>query len=339
MIEPGSLRKPYLLFMGDVSLAEDAKTALGIAHWRPEWCVGQLRLPGCAADAGLPDLSVAEAAARGAGTLVVGVAPQGGQLDPAWVSILEEALAAGLDVAAGLHVRLADHPRVREAADRAGRRVHDIRHPRRSFGAAVPRRRTGRRILTVGTDCAVGKKYTALALHREMSARGFDVSFRATGQTGMFIAESGVAIDAVVADFIAGAAEWLTPDAPPTHWDVIEGQGALCHPVYAGVTLGLVHGSQPDGIVLCHKAGNTHLMDWPDVPLPELEAYAEHYLWAARVVNPDVRLLGVSLNTSAVEADDRPRVMREMERRFGLPCVDPVRTGTGPIVDRLAGLP
>src|SRR6185503_8511421 len=167
---------------------------------------------------------------------------------------------------------------------------------------ASGRRRTGRRLLTVGTDCAVGKKYTALALARELRARGVDATFRATGQTGILIAGSGIPIDAVVSDFVAGAAETLSPDAAPDHWDVVEGQGSLFHPAYAGVTLGLVHGTQPDLLVLCHEASRREIDDYPDHPIPLLAEALRRYREAAALTNPGVEWLGVSLNTGGLAA-------------------------------------
>ncbi|WP_223567730.1 DUF1611 domain-containing protein [Agrobacterium tumefaciens] len=335
MFKVGSIKKPYLLFLGDVSLAEEAKTSLGIAQWRPEWCVGQLRLNGCVADAGLPDLTVEEAIQRGAKTLIVGVAPSGKTIEDAWLTTIAAALRSGLDVAAGLHVQLNHISALQQAAIHSGASIFDIRYSKQEFSSAVPRRRTGNRLLTVGTDCAVGKKYTALAIHQEMRDRGIDASFRATGQTGMFIAESGVAIDSVTADFIAGAAEWLSPDASEDHWDVVEGQGALRHPAFAGVTLGLIHGTQPDYIVMCHKAQNSRLMAWPDVEIPPIDEYIKLYIEAARLTNPDVQLLGMSFNTSEMDGDQREKFLFSAQEEFGVPCVDPIATGVAPLVKLL----
>ena len=327
---------PYLLFLGDAADLLWAKTASGIAHWRPERCLGQMSLAGCGADLGLEEMGVRDAAARGARTFVIGVAPHGGALPEAWVSTLVAAVKAGLDVASGLHSRIADVPAVAEAARAHGRRLFDVRHPTRSFAPGTPHRRSGRRLLTVGTDCCVGKMFAALALEREMRARGFKVDFRATGQSGILIAGDGVSIDAVVSDFISGAAEWLSPPNDPDHWDLVEGQGSLFHASYAGVSLGLLHGSQPDALVLCHDAARTHNDDFREVPLPGLEECAEANLAAARVVNPDVRLAGVALNTSALEADAAAEALTDASARLGVPACDPVATGVGAIVDALA---
>lgn len=325
----------YLLFLGDVRDPLDAKTALGLAHWAPERCLGQWRLPGCVVDAGLPDLDFAAARAAGARTLVIGVAPFGGAIAPAWVPPLLDAMAAGLNIASGMHTRLESLPAIAEAAARHGVRLFNVREPGRRFPVASGRRRSGRRVLMVGTDCAVGKKYTALALARDLAAAGVPASFRATGQTGILIAGDGVPIDAVVADFVAGAAEMLSPDNAPDHWDVIEGQGSLFHPAYAGVALGLLHGSQPDALVLCHAAGRSHIDGYPDYPLPGLADCIAANLAMARLTNPQVRCIGVSLNTSGLPAAGRAAALAAVSAELGLPCVDPIATGTAALVERL----
>lgn len=329
---------PYLIFLGDVRNPLDAKTGRGLVDWRPERCLAQLRLPGCSVDLGLPEMGVAEAQAAGARSLVVGVANTGGRIDPAWLVPLVAAAAAGLDVVSGLHQRLAELPELAAAARTGGARLVDVRVPPREFPVATGRRRSGRRLLTVGTDCAVGKKYTALCLERALSARGVDVTFRATGQTGILIAGDGVAIDAVVADFVAGAAEWLSPDAAPDHWDVIEGQGSLFHPGYAGVSLSLLHGSQPDALVVCHDAARTTIDDYPDFPLPDLPTCIERHLEMGRLTNPQVRCVGLSVNTSGLPAGERRRWLAAQAEATGLPCVDPMDPrggGVEPIVDHL----
>ena len=332
------IARPYLLFVGDAPGRLDAKTALGLLDWRREWCAGQLRFPGCPVDLGLPELSPAEAARRGVRTLVVGVAPVGGRMSDAWEQAFLGALEAGLDVAAGLHDRLNGRPRLVAAAARRGRTLHDIRQP--PAGLVLPvgsgARRPGRRLLTVGTDCAIGKKYTALALEREMRTRGWQADFRATGQTGVLISGGGLALDAVVADFVAGAAELLAPANSPDHWDLIEGQGSLYHPGYAGVSLGLLHGAQPHAIVLCHDPRRTHIDGYPDFPLPALAACIGRNLELARLTSPEVCCVGVSLNTGGMSAAERAAARRAAEAECSVPCVDPLADGTGPIVDFIA---
>jgi uncharacterized NAD-dependent epimerase/dehydratase family protein len=329
------IKKPYVLFLGDVADQLAAKTADGVADWRPDWCLGQVRLPGCNADCGLPDLSVPEAAAKGGGTLVVGVVNQGGFLPDHWIASVVEAIEAGMDVASGLHSRLASFPAVKAAADKHGAALHDLRHPTRDFGTGKGLKRTGKRALTVGMDCSIGKKYTALAIARELEQRGLKSNFRATGQTGVLIAERGIAIDAIVSDFIAGAAEWLSPDNDADHWDVVEGQGSLFHAAYAGVTLGLMHGSQPDALILCHEPTRTHMRGLPHMPIPNMADVFEPYLTLARLTNPAAKFVGISVNTSQLSAADGDLVMQGIEDQFGLPTVDPIRQGPGRIVDHM----
>jgi uncharacterized NAD-dependent epimerase/dehydratase family protein len=225
-----------------------------------------------------------------------------------------------------MHRPLEGVPGLADAARKRGVALVNVRLPRHAFPAATGRRRSGKRLLTVGTDCALGKKYTALALTEAMRARGIAADFRATGQTGILIAGGGVALDAVVADFAAGAAETLSPDAAPDHWDVIEGQGSLFHPAYAGVTLALVHGSQPDVMILCHDPTRPNIHGFPDFPIPDLQTAATRYLEAARLTNRGARLGGVSLNTSMLDAAKRARVIAETQNELGVPCFDPLQT-------------
>src|SRR5712671_1166722 len=266
-----TLRTPYLLFIGDAPDQLAAKTAVVIACWRPEICLGQLRLPGCKADLGLPDMTIEEAATAGVRTVIVGTTNRGGVLGDGWEGLLVRAMELGMDLASGLHHRLADIPALREAASRLGRQIADVRHPTREFAVGNGVKRPGKRLLTVGTDCSIGKMFTALALERAMRGRGLKADFRATGQTGIFLAGDGVSIDAVVSDFVSGAVEWLSPANDPDHWDLIEGQGSLFHASYAGVSLGLLHGAQPDVLVLCHEPTRTHMRGLPHYPLPGLK--------------------------------------------------------------------
>jgi uncharacterized NAD-dependent epimerase/dehydratase family protein len=330
-----TIREPYLLFLGDAADQLAAKTAQGVAHWRPEKCVGQLRLANCNADLGLPDMTLEQAAAAGVKTVVIGVANRGGVISAAWTDVLERALGLGFDLAAGLHNRLADVPRLADAAARHGRRLLDVRHPTQSFEVGNGRKRRGKRLLAVGTDCSVGKMYTTLALERDMLAQGMKADFRATGQTGILIAGSGVSIDAVVSDFISGAVEWLSPDNDPDHWDLIEGQGSLFHASFAGVSLGLLHGAQADALVLCHEPTRRHMRGLPEYPLPDLKACVETNLAAARLTNPAARFVGVSVNTSAMPAGEAEPFLRHIERELDLPAVDAFKNGTGPILARL----
>ena len=326
---------PYLLFLGDAPDLLAAKVALGIREWRPEHAVGQIRLPGCEVDLGVPDLSLEEAWERGARTVVVGVANRGGVIAESWVEALRGAPALGYDLAAGLHRRLADVPELAAAAREHGRALHDVRVPSRRYPIAEGRPRAGKRCLAVGTDCSVGKMYTAMAMEAEMRARGMSVTFRATGQTGILVAGEGVPLDAVVADFMAGAVEWLSPENEPDHWDLIEGQGALHHVSYSGVTLALIHGGRPDALILAHEPTRTHMRGLPHFPIPPLEAVRDLALELARIANPDCAVTGVSVNTRALGEAEARAACREIEGRLGLPATDPVRFGAGPLVDAL----
>jgi uncharacterized NAD-dependent epimerase/dehydratase family protein len=231
-------------------------------------------------------------------------------------------------------MRLGDVPAIREAAARKGVALHDVRHPTRSFATGKGVKRPGLRLLTVGTDCSVGKKYTALALEAEMRGRGLDADFRATGQTGVFISGRGVAIDAVVADFIAGATEWLAPDAAPGHWDVIEGQGSLFHPSFAGVTLGLLHGAQPDAFVVCHEPTRTTMRGVRHA-LPSIAEVIDLTIACGRLTNPAIRCVGIAVNTAALGEEEARALLEATGAAHALPAVDPVRFGVGPVVDRL----
>jgi uncharacterized NAD-dependent epimerase/dehydratase family protein len=326
---------PSLLFLGDVSNPLDAKTAMGLRDWRPEGCVGQCRLPGCAVDLGLPDMSFSEAVAAGAHSVVIGVAPSGGALKAEWVSVLAEALRSGLSLVSGLHRKLSEESELVKAAAASGQQLIDIRVPPASISIATGRQRSGKRLLMVGTDCCVGKKYSALSLHKALQGRGIAATFRATGQTGILISGEGIPMDAVVSDFLSGAAEMLTPDAASDHWDVIEGQGSLFHPAYAAVTLGLLHGSQPDAMVLCHGSGRTVIDEYEDYPVPDLRECVAQYEQAARVTNRQSSIVGISLNTRGLNATQALSACRDASILTGLPCVDPMRHALDSIIDAL----
>jgi uncharacterized NAD-dependent epimerase/dehydratase family protein len=330
------IKAPYLLFLGEAPDALAAKTSIGVAQWRIEKCLGQLRLPGCKADAGVPDMAPAEAAKKGAKTLIVGVVNRGGTISPAWTKVLLEALAAGLDLASGLHNRLSDVPAIAAAAKKHRRQLFDVRHPTRDFPIATGAKRSGKRVLTVGTDCSIGKMYTSLALEKEMRAQGMKATFRATGQTGILIAGAGWSIDAIVSDFVAGAVETLSPAGPADRWDVIEGQGSLFHPSYAGVTLALIHGAQPDALVMCHEPGRPHMRGLPHYKLPKIEDCIALNVAHARLTNPKAKCVGVSLNTSKLAPRAAERALKALADRLGLPVCDPSRTGVAALAKRLA---
>ena len=329
------LQRPYLLFLGDAPDQLAAKTAAGVAHWRPDWCTGQLRLPDCNADLGLPEQSLTEAYTAGARTLIVGVANRGGTVSDLWRDTLLQAVGLGYDIASGLHKPLGDIPGLAAAAAEAGVQLIDARFPDRAFPIASGIKRPGKRLLTVGTDCSVGKMFTALVIEREMQSRQMPCTFRATGQTGIFIAGEGVSVDAVVADFIAGATETLAPPNDPEHWDLVEGQGSLFHASYAGVSLGLMHGAQPDALVLCHDPNRAHMRGLPEYALPQLSDCIRLNEECGRLTNPACRTIGVAVNTSHLQENEAQALLQEIENETRLPTVDPVRQGAARLVDAL----
>jgi uncharacterized NAD-dependent epimerase/dehydratase family protein len=322
------LPQPHLLFLGDVAEPGFAKTAFGLRDWARDRCVGEYALPGARVSLGLPRLDPRAAAEQGARSMVIGVANVGGHIPPNWYGALLEALDAGLDLVSGMHMRLASLPGLQAAADRNSRRLIDVRTPPAGIPVASGLKRSGLRILTVGTDCALGKKYTALAITRGLQARKIQATFRATGQTGIMIAGEGMPLDSVVADFIAGAAEVLSPAAPANHIDVIEGQGSIFHPSYAGVSLGLLHGSQPDRFIVCHEPGRTHVLGHAEFPLPSIEQVIEQTIALGRLTNPGIRCAGISLNTSKLDEAEAQREIDRVGARLSLPVADPMRGGT-----------
>jgi len=329
------INKPYVLFLGDAADTLAIKTAAGLLQWCAEDCVGQLRLPSCQTQLESPELSLEQALERGAKTLVIGVANRGGIIPDSWLEILNRALILGLDIASGLHSRLTDIPSLRNNAADHGGRLIETRHPEGPLTVANGQPRDGLRLLTVGTDCAVGKMYAALAIHRTLQNQGVNADFRATGQTGILIAGEGIAVDAVIADFIAGAAEALSPVAASNHWDIIEGQGSLFHPSFAGVSLGLLHGSQPDWLVLCHEPVRTHMRGLPGQAMPAIKTCMNTTLQAAQWVNPAAQWAGCAVNTRDLNATQARDYLNKLADELQLPCVDPLRDGVSAIIQCL----
>lgn len=324
---------PYFLYLGHSNDEIGIKTSRGLAVFRREDCVGEFRHDDCHLTLGLPRMSFAEAAAAGAKTLVLGIANAGGRLGEDLVNDALQAIEAGMDVASGLHQRLRDEPRLVEAAARFGRKLYDVRDPASDIPIGNGKPRAGYRLLTVGTDCSVGKMYATIHLTKAMQARGIPANFRATGQTGILIAGNGVPLDAVVADFISGAIEQLSPARHDGGWDMIEGQGSLFHPSFAGVSTGLLHGAQPDALVLCHEPGRPHMRGLPHYQLPDLAECLEANIRVARLTNPNVRAVGITLNTSKMSPEAARDLCDRTSDAFGLPCVDPVTMGVDPIID------
>ncbi len=332
------IETPYLLFLGDAPDQLAAKVAQGIKDWRPENCVGQLRLEGCKADLGLTDMTLAEAKAAGAKTLVIGVANRGGVISQAWKKVLVTALEEGFDLASGLHNLLRDEEDLAAVAKATGQTLHDVRVPEVEYPIANGKKRTGKRMLAVGTDCSVGKMYTALCVEKEMRERGMKATFRATGQTGILITGDGVPLDAVIADFMAGSIEYITPNNDDDHWDIIEGQGSLFHVSYSGVTMALIHGGAPDALVVSHEPTREHMRGLPDYDLPTLEQVRDMALSLAKVANPACQVVGYSINTQNMSEDEARAYCDKVEADLGLPATDPFRFGAGKLVDALAAL-
>lgn len=321
------LPQPYLLFLGDTTEIGFAKTALGLRDWAGEHCIGEYTIEGATVSTGLPMLTPKQASTAGARAMVIGVANAGGVIPDRWIPALVEALEAGLDLVSGMHVRLEDIPQLKAAALRQGCRLIDVRRPPAGIPIANGKCRSGKRLLTVGTDCALGKKYTALALVRAFNARQVNADFRASGQTGILIAGRGIPMDAVVSDFAAGAAEMLSPAADAEHWDVIEGQGSLSHPAYAGVSLALLHGSQPDVFVVCHAPERKFMLGYPDYPMPGVEETIAQTILLGRRTNPDIRCAGVSLNTANLDETAARQLIASERERLGHVVADPIRGG------------
>ena len=332
------LNAPYLIMIGNISDPTYAKTGFGIVQWRPDLVAGQLRFAGCEIDLGVADMSVAQAVEAGVKSLLIGVAPVGGVVPDSWWQTIEDAAHAGMDIICGLHFKLAEYPGVVAAAESSGARLIDVRNPPADIPVGTGKKRSGKRVLMVGSDCAIGKKYSALALDQAMREAGMNSTFRATGQTGIMLAGEGIPIDAVVADFISGAAELISPDNDEDHWDVIEGQGSLFHPGYSGVSLGLLHGSQADAFVLCHDATRTVVSGWEHYDLPSIQDCIDQHVLLGSRTNPDIRCVGISVNTSELPADERTGYLADLSAETGLPCVDPLIDGCGTIVEHIRQL-
>ena len=330
-----TIQQPYVLFLGDAPDPLAAKVAQGIKDWRPGLSIGQITLPGCKADMGLKNLSIKESVSMGAKTLVIGVANRGGIISDKWKDVLKEAIISGLDIASGLHNLLRDESELVNLAKIHNTNLIDVRVPTVEYPIANGIKRSGKRCLAVGTDCSIGKMYTAIALEKEMKNKGLKATFRATGQTGILITGDGVPLDAVIADFMAGSIEHLTPDNDEDHWDIIEGQGSLYHPSYSGVTMALVHGGQPDALILCHEPTRSHMRGLPGYSLPTLRELNDTAIKLAKVVNKNVKVIGVSVNTSNMENQKALEYLKQVEEEMKLPTVDPVLTGTSRLVEEL----
>lgn len=328
------LKAPYLLFLGDATDPFSIKLARGVVDWRPELALAQNRLPTATISAGINDMSIKEAADAGARSFVIGLANSGGTFADSWLPAIKQAIHYGMDIISGMHQALTSLPEIVALAEQHNVTLHDIRHPKDVFNTGSGQPRKGKRLLAVGTDCSAGKMYTALAIEKAMRD-DYDVSFKATGQAGILIAGEGIAIDCVVSDFISGAVEQLSPANKDEHWDIIEGQGSLYHPSFAGVSLGLLHGAQADALVLCHVEGRESMRGLTNRPLPSLQDTMDINLACARVTNPMARFIGVSVNTSALGEDDASACCEKYQQQLGLPVVDPLRHGVERLIENL----
>jgi uncharacterized NAD-dependent epimerase/dehydratase family protein len=343
-------RNRRLAILAEASFTpRDAKTAVGVLRYRAPDVVAVLdstragrTAQQCAGVGGdVPVVSrVVEAAALGADTLMIGIAPQGGGLPDAWRSAISDALGRGWDVLSGLHVFLGDDPEFASAARRSGAKIHDVRRPpaSRPVGSAAAGALESLVVLTVGSDCNVGKMTTAIEIHRELLRRSIRSRFVATGQTGIFIADHGAAVDAVPSDFVAGITESLVleaarGDGEPVEVVMVEGQGSLHHPGYSGVTLGLLHGACPACLVLCHEPTRDRMRlgssnHGPSIP--SLRELAAAYRAAASWVRP-ASVIGVALNTMAMDAEAARAACEAARAELEVPATDPVRFGAEPL--------
>ena len=329
------IKTPYLLFLGDAPDQLAAKVAQGIRDWRPDISIGQIKLPGCKADLNLKNYTLEEAKENGARTLIIGVANRGGKFSDSWKKTLCHALELKFDIASGLHNLLSNEKDLLNLSEVNECNLIDVRIPKQQFPIGNGKKRTGKRCLTIGTDCSVGKMYSSLAIEKEMRSRKMKVSFRATGQTGILISGEGIPLDAIVADFMAGAVETLSPNNDDDHWDIIEGQGSLFHVSYSGVTMALIHGGQPDHIILCHEPTRTHMRGLPHYDVPTLEALYQLVLPLAKISNPNCKISGICINTKNMDRLESENLKNDIEKAFKIPTVDPFIDGTKKIVDRL----
>jgi uncharacterized NAD-dependent epimerase/dehydratase family protein len=314
------------------------KTARGVIRYAREKVVAVLDSQRAGEDyEGFPIVgSVEEAMPLGPNTALVGVATSGGRFPPEWRELLKSCVAAGLDIENGLHERVSEDPELVELARRHGAELRDLRKPPEDLNVASGANLEvdARIVLTVGSDCAIGKMTVALELDRETRGRGIESVFVPTGQTGIAIAGWGIAVDAVVADFIAGAAERLVVEGVERGGRLlwVEGQGSLTHPQYSGVTLGLFHGSAPHALVLCHVPGQEYVNDDPCFPMSSLAELVELHERSALIARP-AAVAAIALNTRGMEEDDARAAVARAEEETGLAADDPVRFGAAKLVD------
>ena len=326
-------RRLLLLAEGHSDDPHYGKTARGVMRYRPESVVALVDSKRAGEfDDGFPVVgSVADALAFAPTTALVGVATQGGRFPPAWRALLRDCIAAGLDIESGLHEFVSDDPELVELAAAHGVTLSDLRKPPPGLNVPTGANLTHRAhvVLFVGSDCAIGKMTVALELDAEARRAGLASVFVPTGQTGIAIAGWGIAVDAVVSDFVAGAAERLVLEGVDRGGELlfVEGQGSLLHPAYSGVTLGLLHGSAPHGYVLCHLAGQRFVDDDERFPIPPLTALVELHERISLLARP-ARVVAVALNTRRLDDEAARVAIAEAEAATGLVADDPVRFGS-----------
>jgi uncharacterized NAD-dependent epimerase/dehydratase family protein len=333
--------KRYLIlaegFSGDPHYG---KTARGVIHYGPHQVVALLDSTRAGeAYRDIPIVATVDDALRfSPTTALVGVATPGGRFPPAWRDLLRSAISKGLDIENGLHQFLSEDAEMSELARRHGVELRDLRKPPPDLSVPTGEnlRVAARIVLTVGSDCAIGKKTVAIELDREARTRGLRSQFVPTGQTGMVIAGWGIAVDAVVSDFLAGAAEWLVVEGARRGGELlfVEGQGSLVHPAYSGVTMGLIHGAAPHAFVLCHLAGSTEVEGFPGHPLPQLPELVELHERAALPARR-ARVQAIALNTRDLDEHEARAAIAATEAETGLPTDDPVRFGAGKLLEAL----
>ena len=337
--------KRYLILAEGLSAdSHYGKTAYGILRYRPHPVVAVLDSTRAGeAMEGVPIVgSVNDALCFDPTTAIVGVATQGGRFPPEWRELLKSCIAKGLDIESGLHEFVSDDPGFSELARRHGVELFDLRRTPSDLNVPTGEnmKLNAKVVLTVGSDCAIGKKTVSIELDQEARRRGLESLFVPTGQTGIAIAGWGIAVDAVVSDFLAGAAERLVVEGAERGGKLlfVEGQGALCHPLYSGVTVGLLHGSAPHTLVLCHLPGSTEIVGCPGHPIPSLPELV-HLHQALSLPARKAAVTAVALNTGALSESDARSAVAQTEAETGLPTDDPVRFGAGKLLDAvLAGL-
>ncbi|MGZ3682026.1 MAG: DUF1611 domain-containing protein [Ktedonobacterales bacterium] len=330
---------------------QGAKTAVGVIRYSQDTVVAVIDSTHAGQDAGavlgdphgpgegIPIVaSVADTLVYTPDTLLIGIAPIGGRLPDAWRGEVVSAITSGLNIVSGLHYFLGDDPELSAMAREHNATIWDVRRPPEALamriGEGKPHRPGSHVVYFCGTDCNVGKMTAAIEIEREAQRRGLDSVFAATGQTGIMIAGSGIPADRFISDFLAGGVEGMVQDFADKHdWVFVEGQGSLIHPAYSTVTLGLIHGSVPDLLVLCHQAGRTHIHEY-DVVIPPLTRMREIYEQAAGWLKP-APVVAVALNTIGMPDDAARAAIAQAQEETGLPTSDPVRFGSGPIVDAL----